>query len=78
MNQLMNAMAAKATTMSFKAKRAVRKQLEGQTLVEYVLIIALLSLAAIAVITLCGGQIKSAFTTVTDTISGAIASGKTA
>jgi pilus assembly protein Flp/PilA len=38
---------------------------EGQTLVEYALIIALISIAAIAVMVLLGGKISSTFTNIT-------------
>lgn len=61
MNDMMCQAAAVASTKAFQAKRAIRKQLEGQTLVEYVLIIALLSIVSIAVIVLCGDQIRDAF-----------------
>lgn len=72
MNDMMCQAAAVASTKAFQAKRAIRKQLEGQTLVEYVLIIALLSIVSIAVIVLCGDQIRQAFQTITNTLRSAI------
>lgn len=75
MNDIMNGIAAFATTKSFQAKKAVREQLEGQGLVEYVLIIALLSIACIVVMTLCGDQIRAAFKSVTNTLSAATNNG---
>lgn len=74
MNEIMCEAAAAASTKAFQAKRAIRKQLEGQTLVEYVLIIALLSIVSIAVIVLCGDQIRQAFQTITNTLKSAISS----
>lgn len=75
MNDIMNGVAAFATTKSFQAKKAVREQLEGQGLVEYVLIIALLSIACIVVMTLCGDQIRAAFKSVTNTLRTATNNG---
>lgn len=75
MNNIMNGIAAFATTKSFQAKKAAREQLEGQGLVEYVLIIALLSIACIVVMTLCGDQIRLAFKSVTNTLSSATNNG---
>ena len=46
---------------------------EGQTLVEYGLIVALLSIAAIAVLGLLGGSINKVFNTVTDKLNSAAA-----
>lgn len=89
MNEIMCEAAAAASTKAFQAERAIRKkidrqslvakrtsrkQLEGQTLVEYVLIIALLSIVSIAVIVLCGDQIRQAFQTITNTLKAAISS----
>lgn len=75
MNDIMNGVAAFATTKSFQAKKAVREQLEGQGLVEYVLLISLLSIACIVVMTLCGDQIRLAFNSVTNTLSKATNNG---
>lgn len=75
MNDIMNGVAAFATTKSFQAKKAVREQLEGQGLVEYVLLISLLSIACIVVMTLCGDQIRLAFMSVTNTLSKATNNG---
>ena len=44
---------------------------EGQTLVEYGLIVALLSIAAIAVLGLLGGSITGVFQDVTDELNSA-------
>jgi pilus assembly protein Flp/PilA len=43
---------------------------EGQGMVEYALILVLIAIAAIATMTLLGGQISSVFQEVTDTLSG--------
>ena len=75
MNDIMNGVAAFATTKSFQAKKAVREQLEGQGLVEYVLLISLLSIACIVVMTLCGDQIRAAFKSVTNTLRTATNNG---
>lgn len=71
MNDMMCQAAAVASTKAFQAKRAIRKQLEGQTLVEYVLIIALLSIVSIAVIVLCGDQIREAFNKISSVLKNA-------
>ena len=49
------------------AKVALRrmKSKKGQTLVEYALILAFISVVAISVLIALGGQIKSVFTTIT-------------
>ncbi len=46
---------------------------EGQTLVEYGLIVALLSIAAIAILGLLGGSINSVFGKVKDSLNSAAA-----
>lgn len=74
MNDMMCRAAAVASTKAFQAKRAIRKQLEGQTLVEYVLIIALLSIVSIAVIVLCGDQIREAFNKISSVLKNATTS----
>ena len=49
------------------AKTALRrmKSKKGQTLVEYALILAFISVVAISVLIALGGQIKSVFTSIT-------------
>ena len=74
MNDFVANLAAKATCAKFQAGRAIRNKLEGQTLIEYVLIIALLSLVSIAVIALCGDQIRHAFDNVTKVLGNATSS----
>lgn len=78
MNDMMCKAAAVASTKAFQAKRAIRKQLEGQTLVEYVLIIALLSIVSIAVIVLCGDQIREAFNKISSVLKNATSGTNTA
>lgn len=47
------------------------KSRKGQTLVEYGLILALVSIVVIAVLTLLGPQLKNIFSTVTSSLGGA-------
>ena len=49
----------------------MREREEGQTLVEYGLIVALLSIAAIAILALVGDSIVAVFTTVEGELSNA-------
>jgi len=58
------------------AKIALRrmKSKKGQTLVEYALILAFISVVAIAVLIGLGGQIKSVFTTITSQLAYASSS----
>jgi Flp pilus assembly pilin Flp len=55
------------------AKAALRrmKSKKGQTLVEYALILAFISVVAISVLITLGGQIKSVFTTISSQLSQA-------
>ena len=46
-------------------KTELRKNKKGQTLVEYALILAFISVVAISVLIALGNQIKSTFTTIT-------------
>jgi Flp pilus assembly pilin Flp len=48
-----------------------KKANSGQTLVEYALILAFISVVAIAVLISLGGQIKGTFTKITSTLSSA-------
>jgi len=58
------------------AKVALRrmKSKKGQTLVEYALILAFISVVAISVLIALGGQIKSVFTSITSQLAQANAS----
>jgi pilus assembly protein Flp/PilA len=47
------------------------KSKKGQTLVEYGLILALVSIVVIAVLTLLGGQLKNIFSKITSTLNAA-------
>jgi pilus assembly protein Flp/PilA len=47
------------------------KSKKGQTLVEYGLILALVSIVVIAVLTLLGDQLKNIFSKITDTLNAA-------
>jgi pilus assembly protein Flp/PilA len=47
------------------------KSKKGQTLVEYGLILALVSIVVIAVLTLLGGQLKNIFSKITNTLGAA-------
>jgi pilus assembly protein Flp/PilA len=44
---------------------------EGATLVEYSLVVALISVACIVAITYLGGKVKSIFSTIGNSVSGA-------
>lgn len=44
---------------------------EGQGLVEYALILALIAIVVIAILTTLGGQVNSTFTTVSDALPAA-------
>ena len=48
---------------------------EGQGLVEYALIVLLISIAVIAVLTLLGDQINDVFSAITNTLGGSIGGG---
>jgi pilus assembly protein Flp/PilA len=50
------------------------KSKKGQTLVEYGLILALVSIVVIAVLTLLGDQLKNIFSTITNTLGGSTGS----
>lgn len=52
-----------------EAKAAVSRE-EGQGLVEYALIIALVSIAVILLLTLLGNQVGQVFSRITSTLSG--------
>jgi Flp pilus assembly pilin Flp len=58
------------------AKVALRrmKSKKGQTLVEYALILAFISVVAISVLIALGNQVKSVFTTITSQLSVASSS----
>jgi Flp pilus assembly pilin Flp len=58
------------------AKRALRrmKSKKGQTLVEYALILAFISVVAISVLIALGNQVKGVFTTITSQLANAQAS----
>jgi Flp pilus assembly pilin Flp len=58
------------------AKIALRrmKSKKGQTLVEYALILAFISVVAISVLIALGNQVKSVFTTITSQLSVASSS----
>jgi Flp pilus assembly pilin Flp len=59
-----------------RAKGALRrmKSKKGQTLVEYALILAFISVVAISVLIALGNQIKTVFTTITSQLSVASSS----
>ena len=59
-----------------RAKSALRrmKSKKGQTLVEYALILAFISVVAISVLIALGNQVKSVFTTITSQLSVASSS----
>jgi Flp pilus assembly pilin Flp len=62
--------------MILRAKRALRrtKSKKGQTLVEYALILAFISVVAIGVLITLGNQVKSVFTTITSQLAVASSS----
>ena len=59
-----------------RAKNALRrmKSKKGQTLVEYALILAFISVVAISVLIALGNQVKSVFTTITSQLAVASSS----
>jgi len=58
-----------------KAKVALRRRSKkGQTLVEYALILAFISVVAISVLIALGNQVKSVFTTITSQLAIAASS----
>ena len=59
-----------------RAKSALRrmKSKKGQTLVEYALILAFISVVAISVLIALGNQVKGVFTTITSQLSVASSS----
>jgi Flp pilus assembly pilin Flp len=59
-----------------RAKSALRrmKSKKGQTLVEYALILAFISVVAISVLITLGNQVKSVFTTITSQLAVASSS----
>jgi len=50
---------------------SIKSQEKGQGLIEYALIILLVSIVVILVLTLLGDQIQAVFTQITDTLGGA-------
>lgn len=64
------------TNVISRAKAALRrvKGKHGQTLVEYALILAFISVVAIAVLVALGNQVKGVFTTITSQIAIAASS----
>lgn len=59
------------TPMSRSGRRISRR---GQTLVEYALILAIISVVAIGVITSLGQQVKGVYSTITSVVASAQAS----
>lgn len=59
--------------MAEQLKAAIRKAEHGQGMVEYALIIALVSIAALIVLGLLGGQVNSVFDKVRNSLSTALA-----
>ena len=49
---------------------AAARDEEGQGLVEYALILVLVSIAAIGTLTILGGDVSDVFTTVSDAVTG--------
>jgi Flp pilus assembly pilin Flp len=63
-------------TIITRAKSALRrmKSKKGQTLVEYALILAFISVVAISVLIALGNQVKNVFTTITSQLAVASSS----
>ncbi|MGM0501111.1 MAG: Flp family type IVb pilin [Bacillota bacterium] len=55
-------------------KRLIKEE-EGQSMVEYGLILALVAIAVIAVLTTMGDELNTLFTTIKDKISGSNTTG---
>jgi pilus assembly protein Flp/PilA len=51
--------------------QSVREREEGQALVEYALILVLVSIASIGTLTILGGDVSAIFTTVSDALGAA-------
>ena len=50
----------------YLAARALRHREEGQAMVEYALILSLVSVAAVAILTTVGGKVSDIFQTIND------------
>ena len=68
--QKLNELYVRLMTEVNLALESAMKPREGQGMVEYALIIVLVSIAAIVALGLLGGQIKNVFQTITNTLSG--------
>jgi pilus assembly protein Flp/PilA len=51
--------------------QSMREREEGQALVEYALILVLVSIASIGTLTILGGDVSAIFTTVSDALGAA-------
>jgi pilus assembly protein Flp/PilA len=58
-------------SMSLSTLRALVADEDGATLVEYSLVVALIAVACIVAISYLGGKIKSIFSTIGNSVSGA-------
>ena len=62
---MLNELSARVMTWA-----ATARDEEGQGLVEYALILVLVSIAAIGTLTILGGDVSDVFTTVSDAVTG--------
>jgi pilus assembly protein Flp/PilA len=67
----MNAISAYVTTLVFVAQQRFGKATKGATAVEYGLLVALIAAVIITVVATLGGQIKTAFTTISTGMTAA-------
>jgi pilus assembly protein Flp/PilA len=71
MGEVKTSMFDKIMVYALSAYASIREREEGQALVEYALIVALVSIAAIAALTALGGGVRDQLQSVADTITAA-------
>ena len=51
--------------------KSSKNKIKGATMIEYILVVGLISIAAITIMTTLGGSIKTLFTTINTDVTGA-------